>query len=185
MTENAKKQGIPRASNGLFPQGDTLPDTLPKTGSFHRGETPRRVSQGIPFLKKDGRGGYSNGQGAQGVLPPFIGNRYPGYPVAHHPDAGNKPKPPTKRAQRRLKKRAKAIAQWWACLPSPRPFFFTPEQLSEALGLDTQRLAAALTSLGWTRTNRRINHRSGTYWLPPGSPIAHWPPYTPRQFTCL
>jgi len=184
MTKSDLKQGIPRVSNCTFLQEVTLPDTLPKTGGFHRETGTDRVSQGIRYLQKDRQGARASGQGAQGVLPPFIGNRYPGYPVAPQTSAGNPAKPVSKKAERRLKRRADAIAKWWATVPAPRPFFYTSAQLAAAVGLDMPRMAAALTALGWTRIHRRLNHRTGTYWLPPGSPIAAWPPYTPRHFAC-
>ncbi len=186
MTPTTQKQGIRRASNGPFPQGDTLADTLPKNGTSQSGDSTGRVSQGIYFPQKDGVGGYSHGHGAQGGLPPFIGNRYPGYPVTHRNEAGRVPKRTTaKRAERRLKRRTDAITKWWESLPTPRPFFFTPQQLSRDLGLVMRCLAPALMAIGWVRIQRRLNHKTGTYWLPPGSPIATWPPYTPRHFACL
>lgn len=185
MTKTTSKQGIPRASEGHLWQGDTLSDTLPKTGSCHRRDSTDRVSQGIPFLQKDGQGESAIEHRARGGVPPFIGNGYPGYPFPATNDTDTLPKPASKKAQRRVKRRAQVIAEWWASVPAPRPAFFTPDELINAAGLDMPRMAAALFALGWTRVYRTLNHRAGTYWLPPCSPIARWPPYTPRHFACL
>lgn len=180
-----KTQGIHRASVGEVSRADTLPDTLPQNGASHRENDTDRVSQGICFLQKDGQVAVRQEQDAQGVLPPFIESRYPGYPVDPPPSGRAAYRLNTKKAQRRLKRRSHRISKWWASVPLPRPFFFTPAQLVHAIGLDLPRIAPALRMLGWTRCRRTLNHRSGTYWLPPGSPITHWPRHTFRHFACL
>ena len=172
-------QGISRVSSGVFSHGDTLHEN----GTFQRVDASCRVSQGIHFLKKDGQGAGSDGRGAQGRPPLYmetdtLDTLYP------PKNAGNKPTQPKKKATRRLKKRAETVANWWASLPEPRPFFFTPAQLTEALRPKVRHLPTALEAAGWTRIRRTINCRPGTYWLPPGSPIAAWPPYTARHFAC-
>lgn len=188
MTTPLKKQGLHRAPNGRYSKVNTLSNTLQENSISHRESNTNRAYEGIQFPYKDGRGVGGRHQVAQGGLPPFIGNSaplYPRDPVPATKSVPTKPRRATKSAQRRLMRHMDTVSKWWASLPTPRPWYYTPSDLQNAIGMMLARIAAALRAHGWVRITRSINGRRGPYWLPPDSPIASWSPYTARQFACI
>lgn len=84
--------------------------------------------------------------------------------------------PQTTAKQRRVLARQTVLAAaWWEALPTPKPPCLTPRTLETITGIRMLRLAPALRALGWQRILRRVNGKTTTLWLPPGSPITRRP----------
>ena len=192
MGTDHQKSGYQGANSGGDTLLDTLSDTLPKNGTFHWGNPPDRVSQGIylvPKIPRDERAGTAvQEHSARKVfeidaLDTLIPCRQP-------TDLKSQPRTPrssasARRAERRLKRRVAQAQSWWGAVPAPRPIYLYPADLEALIGTTMRRIAPALRALGWRHMYRAMQGKRRTVWLPPGSPVPERSQGRQPHFPCV